>query len=788
MKVLLSWLRDFAPIEGDPVALGEQLSDLGMAVEQMDVLGEGLDGVVVARVLATRPHPDADKIQLVDVDAGDGEVLQIVCGAFNMAPGDLVPLATVGTVMPGGMEIGRRKMRGQWSNGMLCSARELGLGSDHAGIHVLPPGLPVGAPFVEAMGISADVLYDLEINPNRPDAMSVAGVARDLAARLGVPFTLPEPVVDEVPASRLGGVTVEVEAPDLCGRFTARVLRDVTVGASDPAIARRLALLGMRPINSLVDVSNYVMLELGQPNHPYDLAKVRGGGLRVRRARPGEAMVTLDDIERRFTVDDLLICDAEDRPVGIAGIMGGAETEIGTSTSDVLLEMAWFLPIGIARTSRRLRLRSEASARFEKGTDPEIIDLAHRRFAELVAASGARLEAGTVDVRGELPDRRSVRVRTGRLNRLLGTDLAGPDIAGLLEPIGFAATVTGEDTEVAIPSWRYDSSTEIDVVEEVARHYGYTTIGRSLPPSAHAGRLTDRQRERRRLRNLLVGRGLSEAMPLPFLAPGDLERCGLPGDGIEIANPLVAEESVLRTSLLPGLVKALATNAARRNTGVGLWEIGHVFRRPAAGPNGDGLPDEREALGVALGGRDATEAVHEWRAVAEVLSLRGVSVRNEAVPGLHPTRSARLVGPGGEAVGSVGEIDPGVLETHGIGERVGWVEVDLDVVAELPHDPHVYRPVSIYPSSDIDLAFEVDEAVPAAAVEQALRAAAGERLASLRLFDVYRGEGIAAGRRSLAYTLRLDAPDHTLTDDEVAEVRRRCIAAVEAELPATLRG
>jgi phenylalanyl-tRNA synthetase beta chain len=788
MKVLLSWLRDFAPIEGDPVALGEQLSDLGMAVEQMDVLGEGLDGVVVARVLATRPHPDADKIQLVDVDAGDGEVLQIVCGAFNMAPGDLVPLATVGTVMPGGMEIGRRKMRGQWSNGMLCSARELGLGSDHAGIHVLPPGLPVGAPFVEAMGISADVLYDLEINPNRPDAMSVAGVARDLAARLGVPFTLPEPVVDEVPASRLGGVTVEVEAPDLCGRFTARVLRDVTVGASDPAIARRLALLGMRPINSLVDVSNYVMLELGQPNHPYDLAKVRGGGLRVRRARPGEAMVTLDDIERRFTVDDLLICDAEDRPVGIAGIMGGAETEIGTSTSDVLLEMAWFLPIGIARTSRRLRLRSEASARFEKGTDPEIIDLAHRRFAELVAASGARLEAGTVDVRGELPDRRPVRVRTGRLNRLLGTDLAGPDIAGLLEPIGFAATVTGEDTEVAIPSWRYDSSTEIDVVEEVARHYGYTTIGRSLPPSAHAGRLTDRQRERRRLRNLLVGRGLSEAMPLPFLAPGDLERCGLPGDGIEIANPLVAEESVLRTSLLPGLVKALATNAARRNTGVGLWEIGHVFRRPAAGPNGDGLPDEREALGVALGGRDATEAVHEWRAVAEVLSLRGVSVRNEAVPGLHPTRSARLVGPGGEAVGSVGEIDPGVLETHGIGERVGWVEVDLDVVAELPHDPHVYRPVSIYPSSDIDLAFEVDEAVPAAAVEQALRAAAGERLASLRLFDVYRGEGIAAGRRSLAYTLRLDAPDHTLTDDEVAEVRRRCIAAVEAELPATLRG
>ncbi|MGH9232958.1 MAG: phenylalanine--tRNA ligase beta subunit-related protein, partial [Acidimicrobiales bacterium] len=272
MKVLLSWLRDFAPIEGDPVELGEHLSDLGLAVEQLDVLGEGLDGIVVARVLATRPHPNAERIHLVDVDAGDGEALQVACGAFNMAAGDLVPLATVGTTMPGGLAIGRRKMRGEWSNGMLCSPRELGLGSDHAGIHILPPDLPVGAPFAEALGIERDVLYDLEVNPNRPDAMSVAGVARDLAARLGVPFTLPSPVVDEVAGDRIDHVTIEVEAPDLCGRFAARVLRGVSVGPSDTAIARRLTLLGMRPINSLVDASNYVMLELGQPNHPYDLA------------------------------------------------------------------------------------------------------------------------------------------------------------------------------------------------------------------------------------------------------------------------------------------------------------------------------------------------------------------------------------------------------------------------------------------------------------------------------------------------------------------------------------
>ncbi|HEY2999437.1 MAG TPA: phenylalanine--tRNA ligase subunit beta [Acidimicrobiales bacterium] len=792
MKVLLSWLRDFAPIEGDPVALGEALSDLGMAVEQMDLLGAGLDGIVVARVLATRPHPDADKVQLVDVDTGDGQTTQIVCGAFNMAAGDLVPLATVGTVMPGGLEIGRRKVRGEWSNGMLCSPRELGLGDDHGGIQILPAGLAVGADLVEAMGIQADVLYDLEINPNRPDAMSVAGVARDLAARLGVPFTLPEPAIEEVAASRLGSVSVEVEAPDLCGRFTARVLTGVTVGESDPAIARRLTLLGMRPINSLVDVSNYVMLELGQPSHPYDLAKVPGGGLRVRRARPGETLVTLDEVERRFTADDLLICDAHDRAIGIAGIMGGADTEIDAGTSDVLLEMAWFLPIAIAKTSRRLRLRSEASARFEKGTDPEVIDLAHRRFAELVAGSGSRLEAGTVDVRGDLPDRRPVTVRTGRLNRLLGTDLTGGEVAALLEPIGFASTVEGDPAAtdgrvaVTVPPWRYDSATEIDVVEEVARHHGYTKIGTHLPPAAHAGRLSERQLERRRLRSLLVGRGLSEALPLPFLAPGDLARSGLPDDGIAIANPLVAEESILRTSLLPGLVRALATNAARRNTGVGLWEIGHVFRRPA--DEAAELPDEREMLGVALGGRDAAAAVHEWRAVAEVLAVTGVDVRNEPVPGLHPTRSARLVGPDGAPAGAVGEVDPAVLDAHGLGERVGWLEVDLDTVAGLARDPHTYREVSVYPSSDIDLAFEVDESVPAGDVEAALRGAAGDRLAALALFDVYRGPGIAEGRRSLAYTLRLDAPDHTLTDDEVAAVRRTCIAAVEERFPATLRG
>jgi phenylalanyl-tRNA synthetase beta chain len=698
--------------------------------------------------------------------------------------------------MPDGREIGRRKLRGEWSNGMLCSARELRLGDDHAGIFILPPGLEPGAPFAEAMGIEPDVVYDLEVNPNRPDAMSIAGVARDLAARLGVPFTQLAPSVDEVPATLLEKVSVEILDPDLCGRFAARVLRGVTVGPSDPAIARRLTLLGMRPINSVVDVSNYVMLELGQPNHPYDFDRVRGHGIRVRRARDGETIVTLDDVTRQLLPDDLLICDAEDAPIGIAGVMGGASTEIDDATTDVLLEMAWFLPLAIAKTSRRLRLRSEASARFDKGADPEVIDLAFARFAELLGAtSSARLEAGAVDVRGDLPDRSPVRVRAPRVNRILGSDLAPGEMVDLLAPIGFTATpVTGKASEldVRIPSWRYDSATEIDVVEEIGRMHGYSALGKTLPASAHTGRLTGRQKERRRLRTLLAGLGLSEALPLPFLAPGELERCGLPGDGIEIANPLVAEESVLRTSLLPGLVGALATNAARRNTGVRLWEIGHVFRRPDAGadparPDAD-LPDEREHLGVVLGGGDAADAVHVWRAVEEALVVPGVRIVNAEVAGLHPTRAARLVGPGGEAVGTVGEVDPAVLDGHGIGERVGWLEVDLSTLLDLPHGEPQYRPISRYPSSDIDLAFETDEAVAATDVEATLRSAAGDRLAWIKLFDVYRGEGIAEGKRSLAFTLRLEALDHTLTDAEVGEIRTRCIAAVESAHGATLRG
>ena len=785
MKALLSWLREFAPLDADGVVIGDALGALGTPVEAMVRIGHGLNGIVVARVLELRPHPDADRIQLVDVDAGDGATLQICCGAFNMAVGDLVPLATIGTTMPNGLEIARRKLRGEWSNGMLCSPPELGLPGDPGGILVLGNGPEPGTPLRDALGLEEDVLYDLEINPNRPDAMSVAGLARDLAAHFKVPFTLPAPAVSAAPDGDdvTALITVENLAPELCGRFTARVLQDVTVGPSPQRIASRLTLMGMRPINNVVDVSNYVMLELGQPSHPYDLARVEGGGLRVRRARDGETLVTLDDVERAFTVDDLLICNAKDEPDGIGGIMGGASSEISEATRDVLVEMAWFQPMMIATSSRRLGVRSEASSRFEKGCDPAIIDLAHARFVELLGAAVGRVASGTADVAGELPRSPTVRVRTARVNGILGTELDRSTIVDLLDPIGFHSTPVDGDLDVTIPSWRPDSATEIDVIEEVGRHYGYERIGTVVPPAVHFGGLSDRQADRRSARDVLVGLGLSEALPMPFLAPDDVQRAELPHEVITITNPLIADESVMRPSLLPGLLKTVAYNESHRLFDVTLFEIGHVFRVP---PQPQPLPDEREHLACALAGREAPAAVALWHALADAMAVSDRALAAGVAPGMHPTRTATIT-VAGEVIGYVGEVHPRVVGAFGVTERVAWLELDLGRLLDLPHGARPYKRVSRFPSSDIDLAFETPDGVPAADVEAALRRGAGELLVHLQLFDVYRGRGVASDARSLAFRLRLQASDRTLTDTEIASAREEAIEAVTRATGATLR-
>jgi phenylalanyl-tRNA synthetase beta chain len=779
MRVLLSWLNEFAPIGDDAETLADEMSALGLAVEELVRVGSTVDGVIVARVLDTRAHPDADKVHLVDVDTGNGEALQIVCGAFNMKAGDLVPLATLGTTMPNGMEIGRRKMRGEWSNGMLCSPRELGLGDDHAGILILDADLSVGAPLFDALGVTSDVVFDLDVTRNRPDAWCHRGVARDVAAHREVPFRELAPAV--APSGPGRTVPVAIEAPDLCGRFTSTVLTGVVIAPSAPWMAERLSRTGMRPINNVVDVSNFVMLELGQPNHPYDATKLGGGAFRVRRARDGETLVTLDDVTRTLTADDLLICDGLDQPVGIAGIMGSASSEIDEASTEVALEMAWFEPVAVATTAARLGMRTEASARFERGVDPMVIDAAIGRFVELLreTAPAVAVAPGAVDARGDLPTPPTVRVRTERVNALLATSLTAQDIAALIEPIGFA--VNGE--QVTVPSWRPDCTAEIDIVEEVARHYGYDRLGKTVPASAHPGGWTPLQRSRRTILQVLVGCGLDEAMPNPFLAPGDLERTGLPGDGLTISNPLAVEESILRTSLRPGLLKAVLYNASHRNTGVRLFEIGHVYLPP---PAGHPLPDEREVIVAVLVGREAPAAVELWAELANALGVTGVRLEAAVLPGLHATRSAQLVADDATVLGAVGEVDPGVLGAWGLAERVACMEVELAPLHARSDPDRPYQRVSRYPSSDTDLAFALPDEVPAAALTAAVRAGAGGLLVDLHVFDVYRGPGLPPGHRSLAYRLRLQAPDRTLTDADVAAVRGAAVEAAAA-VGATLR-
>ena len=790
MKVLLSWLKEFAPdIDGDPAALSDVLSALGLTVEEMIVTGSVPDSVVLGRVLELRPHPDADRIQIVEVDDGSGTTLQVCCGAFNMAVGDLVPLARVGTVMPSGLEIARRKLRGQASEGMCCSEIELELGDDAEGIMILNdrvgasagPGLPLS----EALGLAPDVLWDLDVGANRPDAMSVMGVARDLAAGLGVAFEPPDWSSAESGAGIAEVAAVEIVDPTLCGRFVGRVLRNTPVGPSPAWMANRLTALGMRPINSIVDISNYVMLELGQPSHTFDLGRVAGARIRVRRARDGETITTLDGAHRTLATGDGVIADGDDGVIGIAGVMGGASTEIDAGTTDVLVEMAWWDPPSISRTAKRLNLASEASTRFRRGADWGYnVERCMNRFAWLAAQQGAEVAPGLIDERGDLPDRRPLRVRTSRVNSLLGTGLSADEMADHLRSIGFGVDpADGAELDVTIPTWRWDTETETDIAEEVARLHGYENIERTVPTANEAGGLSAYQKDRRLVREVLVGAGCYETQPMPFVAPGALGTVGLPENGITLSNPVDDSESVLRTSLLPGQLRAVAYNQRHFNGDVRLFEIGHVYL-PA--PEGQLLPDEREFLAVALSGEEAPAAVAVLDLLVEALSLPAVELREAALPGLHPTRSAEVV-VAGRTRGAVGEIDPEVLSACGVTGQVGWLQLDLQEVLGGPRARRRYRPVSKYPPSDVDLAFVAPDRVAAALLERALRASAGSLLDRLELFDVYRGPGVPEGSRSLAYRLRFQALDRTLTDAEVAQARQRCIDETSRRTGATLR-
>lgn len=798
MLVSLKWLKELVDIDVSVPELVDRLDLTGTAVESVNVAGAALDGIVVGQIISKDAHPEADKLWVTKVDVGAEEPLQIVCGAQNFEAGDKVPVALIGATLPSGLTIKKAKLRGVESRGMNCSADELGLGGEHSGLLILPADAPVGVPFADYRGLSDSVL-ELEVTPNRPDCLSVAGVAREVGAVLehnaSVP-SAPEGAPAETGDPVANTVSVTIEDADTCPRYTARLIRNVKIGASPEWLAERVAASGARSISNIVDITNYVMFELGQPLHAFDanlLARDKSGrvAIGVRTAREGERLITLDGTDRELSADTLLITDASG-PIALAGVMGGRSTEVHNGTVNVFLESACFEPSSVSRTSRRLGLFSEASSRFEKRVDRAACIVALDRAAALMAElCGGEVAPGVIDVYPLPAQSRELELRMARLNAVLGASIAADEAASILTRLGCSVTQDADVLHVAIPTFRADLEREIDLIEEVLRIHGMECIESTLPAGrGRLGELTREQRWRERIGVTLRASGLNETMTYSFSDPADIARLRdeLPEDEVlcELMNPMSVEHSVLRRMLLPGLLRAVSYNQHRGTPNVHLYEIGTAFRTSV----GRKQPKERATVAGVLAG-----AWHrpEWNEPAEPLGFfdgKGIlealvhelgiarfKMRAAELPFLQPGRAAEVL-VGGEVVGWIGEVHPLVLETFQAEAPVTAFEVALAPLVRAAKDAKPFSDVPRFPAVELDLAIVVAEDVTAERIEHAVRSAGGKLLDSVRLFDVYRGAGVAEGKKSVAFELSYRAADRTLTADEVESAHDRLVRKV----------
>ncbi|MBO9663675.1 phenylalanine--tRNA ligase subunit beta [Dokdonella sp.] len=790
MKISENWLRERVPLQADRATLAERFDMIGHEVESIESLGAQLDGVVVAQIASCAKHPEADRLQVCEVDAG-GEKLQIVCGAPNARAGLKAPLAKVGAQV-GTLSIKAAKLRGVESFGMLCSAKELGLDADASGLLELPADAPVGTPLAQYFGLP-DAVFDLGLTPNRADCLSLEGLAKDVAAAFDVPFA--PLAIEAVPAQSERRIEIRLDAPADCPRYCGRYISGIDAAAPTPPWMReRLRRSGLRPISLLVDVTNYVMLELGQPLHAFD-ADTLQGPIGVRRARAGETLRLLD--ERDVTLDGhfLLITDA-DRPVALAGLMGGWDTRIGTTTKNLFLEAAHFAPAALAGRARKLGMHTDAAHRFERGVDPELPRRALERATRLIVEAaggevGPILEAVSS---AHLPVRAPVRLRRARIARVLGIEVPDAAVERILGALGMQVEADADGWIATPPSARFDIAIEEDLIEEVARIHGYERI----PDRAPSGELVGPALREDRvglaaLREQLAARGYLEAITYAFVAREQLETWTLADGAIALANPLSAELSVMRTSLLPGLVAALATNRSRQQTRVRLFEAGRAYFA------GDDAPREVARIaGVACGRAvaeqwgEAARALDFFDAKGDVESLFALAsaasefdVVPATQPWLHPGQSAEIRR-GGRHVGYVGALHPNLTRALDLGEDVYAFELDLDVLVE--RGVPVAQPLSRFPSVRRDLSFELPEEVPYAQVEEAIRGAVGETLTDIVLFDRYAGPNLGSDVKSLAIGLILQDRYRTLTDPDADRCVALAVAALESGCKAKLRG
>ena len=825
MRVPLQWLRAYCAPELDTAAIAQRLALTGTEVERVEHHGvDALERFVVGRVLERRKHPDADRLSVCMVDIGGSTPSQIVCGAPNVAAGQTVAVGMPGAVMPDGTKLGKAKLRGVESSGMILAEDELGIGADHAGIIVLDPkggegsdgAVPKpGTPLTEVLPIATDVLV-LEITPNRPDCLGIYGVARELHAATGAPLSAPPWREDAGSDGGVEGLRITVESSDLCPRFTARVFDDVTIGPSPAWLKARLMAAGQRPISNVVDITNYVMLLTGQPLHAFDLDRIAGSELIVRRARPAEQVETLDGQTRELDAQMLLIADA-DGPTSIAGVMGGARSEVAADTTRVVMEAANWNGPNIHRTSLRLGLRSEASGRFEKGLQPEqAMEAQAIATALMIELCGASVRPGTIDIGGAGPAPVTIRLRDERIAGLLGVEIPRGRVTEVLEALEFTTAGAAGGLDVTVPAFRRaDITREADLIEEVARLDALQDLPATLP-SRHgaAGRLTPRQRLRRAAADALAAQGLHEIVGWSFTGPEVTARLRLPDRPVvELENPMSSDQSQLRTTLLGSLLDVARRNRSRGITTLRLFEAGAVYL-PEAGVDGGGARGAGAGATVRAGASQPAEPYHlaavlagavrppGWHdpdpRSADFFAAKGVlaglfgrlrvawSVEPATEPFLHPGRSARVL-VDGAAVGWLGELHPAVAADWDVREKVAGFELDLDAIA-IPATA-MYEDLTSFPEVREDLAVVVPDGVSAAEVLAVTEQGGGSLLAHAEVFDVYRdAEKLGPGNVSLALRLAYRAPDRTLTDQEVAQRREAIIAALADQLGGRVRG
>ncbi len=805
MRVSYQWLKSLVHVDLPAEALAEKLTMAGLAVEGIIEPVPGLAGIVVGRIIEMKRHPDSDHLQICRVETGSG-VAQVVSGAPNLAVGANAPYARPGTTLPTGPEVGSRIILGEPSDGVLCSGTELGTEEwgfgDALGVLVLDQAWQPGAGIIEALGLD-DQILEFELTPNRGDCLAVLNIAREVRALTGGELTLPEVSVPETEERTENLISIQVEEPELCRRYACRIVRHVRLAPSPAWLCYRLQAAGIRPINNVVDVTNYVMLELGQPLHAFDYDRLQGRRIIVRRAKPGEELVSLDGARRTLDEEMLVIADARE-PVALAGVMGGLASEVAEHTGTVLLESAYFNPFNIRQTAKKLGMRTESEQRYEKGIDLEGAVRAVNRAAHLIAALGAgEIAAGVVDQYVRPAALQAIRLRTTRVNQVLGTSLNRVEVQEILNRLDLVCEICGQDSLlVNVPSYRQDLLEEIDLIEEVARLHGYDQIPSTVPVGALAqsGQRPALARIREVAGEAMREAGLDEAITYSFIGESDLERLCIPGDSplrqvVPIQNPLREEQGILRPLLLASLMGALNNNYKRKQTDVGLFELGMVFRPSSP----EALPEERLHLGfVACGEIDRgwqepsqVKDLFYAKGIAEqLLRLLGVAdaswepLRDN--PALHPGRAARIMVQGVDA-GLVGELHPDVLQKYELPIRAVACEIDLTALLPFVQLDTLTRPLPRYPGSSRDLAVIVPLGVPAGQVREIIMAAGGELLRECRLFDIYQGSQVPAGSRSLAYSLLFQSLEHTLTDEEVNAAHSRILKDLENQVGARLR-